>query len=461
MASCPRRSPGGGFSLSQGGCRRAKPTRAKRTRAKRAGTLGLWACLLTDAGLLACDNPRPTLIAVDPNHAYADTGQADGEVRLTLIGDGFLPATILDPGSGRRIAVSDGFSARIGAGEQWQDLTRLGWQSTSRITATLSNQAADRLPVGLLDVELTDPRGETAVLPRGFQELGRDPLVPEITFTSPAQDALFAPGMLVRGSFHAKTEPPGRLYDASWYYTEDDAPKSGAKCEVPRGASEIDCAFKFTITPSPGAGKPQIRLLEILANATEDTPNRGTRTYKLSFDLRPAPTIVSVTPASGGLAGGTEVIIKGTGFLPGTYATLDDQPLLPDGGIIVDQETLCGYTPPHPAGRATLKVATPLGPNSTFFEYVAPPIIDVIEPQTGDPAGGTPVTIYGSDFGPATRIFFGPTLQEAVPLVDLEIRNNTLIHGYAPPGNGTTTVWAADWASGFTRLPDGFTWSAP
>ena len=88
-----------------------------------------WALLPLLLGLpLACDNPEPSLFAVDPSQ-----GVSDGDLRLLLRGQGFIPATLLDPRSGRRIATSDGFSARLVATDRWVELSALSWLSTETL----------------------------------------------------------------------------------------------------------------------------------------------------------------------------------------------------------------------------------------------------------------------------------------------------------------------------------------
>ena len=96
---------------------------------------------------------------MQPPQAYSD-----GDTRLTLLGRDFVPATILDPLSGRRIATSDGFAARIGAAGQWTELSDLDWLSTGALAVSLPSAMAQRLPAAPLDVEITDPRGQVDVL---------------------------------------------------------------------------------------------------------------------------------------------------------------------------------------------------------------------------------------------------------------------------------------------------------
>jgi hypothetical protein len=184
----------------------------------------------------------------------------------------------------------------------------------------------------------------------------------------------------------------------------------------------------------------------------------------LSFTLKDKPAISSMNPETGGTAGGTDVVILGSGFLPGSTATLDDQPLLPDGGIRVSNTMISGYTPAaREAGTPRIVVHTPMGDASAIglFRYKASPVLLSIWPDHGPPSGGTGVTISGANFGTNMRVYLGATLDEAVALEALVVQGTTSIIGVTPAGSGTTTVWAVDDALGFAKLRDGFTWGTP
>jgi len=413
-----------------------------------------WACFSLCAGLLGgCSDlqPQPTVNAVEPDQAYSD-----GDVHLTLVGSGFVPATQLDPGSGRRIAVSDGFAVQVGAGATWAQLTNLQWQSTERIEGLLPSGSAQGLAHGPLDVQLTDPRGGTAWLPSGFRELGLDDSAPTIRFIAPAANAPFAAGMPLNGSFHAADAQPGTLAEMDWDYFENGSSIIRSTCTIPLDAAEADCSFAVTVSADLTEGTP----VWITATATDEANNSQTKI--LPFELLARPSVAWISPVSGGTAGGTDVVIKGSGFLAGSWATLDGARLFPDGGIVVDPNTLSGYVPAHQAGDAAVVVHTPIGATpSVMFTYLPPPTILAITPNTGDPTGGTPVIITGQNFTLQTQIYFGLTLDSAVPLQGPSFLSDTSISGFSPLGTGQTSVWAVDGALGWTQLPDGFSWSSP
>jgi hypothetical protein len=143
---------------------------------------------------------------------------------------------------------------------------------------------------------------------------------------------------------------------------------------------------------------------------------------------------------------------------------VDGALLFPDGGIVLDDQTqISGHVPAHEEGGANVVVRTPIGDaaGALSFQYLPPPLVEAIAPNVGAAAGGTGVAITGMNFGAGTRIYFGATLDRAVPLADQFLQSDSTIVGHAPMGTGQTTVWAVDEVLGFTQLPNAFSWRAP
>src|ERR1017187_3185971 len=366
-----------------------------------------WFCLTLCAGQFGgCENPRPTLTQVEPRQAYSDH-----DVGLTLVGDGFLPATTLDPATGSRVVVIDAFRVRMGKGTSWAELTNLTWQSTSQLTATLSSASAGSLPSGWLAVEITDPRGQQTTKDDGFDELGPDLTPPVVTFTSPPLSTPVGPGTSLRVNIHASASdaPLGIVTELHWTYSESNQPLTSGECST--GAAEVDCPFQIKVSPTLQGGEP----IEFVATALDDSNAQTLGSATLPFTVLAQPTVQSIWPISGGTMGGTDIVRTPIG---------DAQ------GIVV-------------------------------FSYLPAPLVETITPNTGAFAGGTAVVLTGKDFTANTQIYFGSTLGSAVPLSQLLLQSDNTIVGRTPAGRGQTTVWAWDEALGFTRLPNGFTWGTP
>ena len=414
-----------------------------------------WACLtLCASQVLGCDNPRPVLSRVEPAQE-----NSEDDVRLTLLGDGFIPAMTLDPQTGHRVAVVDGFEARIGHGGAWADLTNLGWLSTGAMTATLTIRAALSLPAQALDVELVDPRGQKATLENAFLELGPDLSPPKIVFTAPPLDTPVAAGTLLRGRFHASEAPLGELSALAWTYVEDGVTRTTGACPVGPGTMEADCDFQIRVGQNVQAGDG----IQIVAKASDDSHAKNAAEEILLFTILPQPTVSDIVPTSGGTGGGTDVVITGSGFLAGSQAVLDGVPLFPNGGIVVDDHTISGHVPAHAEGPAQITVRTPIGSAAgpAVFTFLPPPLVESISPNTGSGTKATAVVVTGQRFTATTRIYFGVSLDSALPLADAFLQSDTAIVGRAPTGNGQATVWAYDESLGFTRLLNGFTWRTP
>jgi hypothetical protein len=410
-------------------------------------------CLWLLAGLEAgCGNPHPSLTSVSPNRAYS--GQ---DVHMTLYGDNLIPATILDPNQGRRIATSDGFRIRIGTQKKgWWQLSDVAWLSPHSMTGWFSGAMAEDVTPGNLDVELVDPRGEKAVLPGGFVKLGADVAKPVVTFESPSQDTLFAPGLFLRGRFSADAAVPGKLTGLDWTYYENDRPVTGSdnSCEVLPGSLHASCAFQVRISSALGGGD----VVQIVARAYDDAEPANVAEQPLSFVLRALPTIAKLSPDKGG--SGTDIVIHGSGFVPGSQVTFGDKLMFPNGGIFVDANTLSGHAPDRDGvGKVQVVVRSALGISEPAeFEYLPVPQITMVIPPSG-PAG-TSVTVRGKYLSNA-RIYFGDQLASAVPFDKLIAQSDTAVVGTAPPGIGSATVWAVDPDLGYDDLPHGYTWSAP
>jgi hypothetical protein len=413
------------------------------------------------AGLAAgCENPHPSLASVSPGQAYS--GQ---DVRLTIMGDNFIPTTILDPDQGRRIATSDGFRIRIGDGTSWWQLDDVAWLATTQITASFAGSMAEGFAPGALDVELVDPRGERAVLTHGFVELGPDLIPPVVTFDSPTADTMLAPGMLLRGHFNAADVAPGRLSALDWTYYENDSPvaDSGGDCQIPSGVLGAGCGFQAQISGRLRGDD----VVKIVARAYDDADPANVGAASLSFVLHPQPALEGVTPPSGGTMGGTDVVIRGSGFIPGSTVTINGVPLFPDGGLYVDPSTISGHIPaarkPDEESMVPVLVHTAFGDSklAAGFHYLPSPQIQAITP-TSAPAGAK-ITISGSHFSDQTCVCFGTTLATATRVCqpDFLSRTDTMIALNAPAGHGKATVWAYDDNLGYTELPKAFTWSSP
>jgi matrixin/IPT/TIG domain-containing protein len=87
----------------------------------------------------------------------------------------------------------------------------------------------------------------------------------------------------------------------------------------------------------------------------------------------PDPALSSVTPNSGGRAGGTRITLSGSNFVPGTVAYVAGLPL--SNLTLVDSNTLQGTTPPNASGNLDILIVNPDGTSTVLtggFYSIAP-----------------------------------------------------------------------------------------
>jgi len=167
-------------------------------------------------------------------------------------------------------------------------------------------------------------------------------------------------------------------------------------------------------------------------DVTVMTPG-GTSAKSSADQFTYAPTVSNISPTTGPPGGGTLVTITGTG-LAGAMAV--DFGTTAGTIVTLSSTTITAYSPPG-TGYAYVTVMTPSGTSadnpSAIFTYVGAPSISGLSPATGSVAGGTLVTITGTNFLGATALNFGST-----PAFYFTVLNNTTITAASPTSFATT-----------------------
>ncbi len=150
------------------------------------------------------------------------------------------------------------------------------------------------------------------------------------------------------------------------------------------------------------------------------------------------PSVTSITPVSGSLAGGTVVAVVGTGLVVGSTTALFGTTA--GTSVSCSSTTSCSATSPsESAGTVDLTVTTPDGTSPTGtsdrFTFGPPPAIATVNPATGLEAGGTDVTITGSGFTNATGVTFGGTAA-----ISYTVADDSTIAATTPVGTGEVEV---------------------
>src|SRR5436853_2357613 len=132
-------------------------------------------------------------------------------------------------------------------------------------------------------------------------------------------------------------------------------------------------------------------------------------TFTVNAVQAAAPSVSSVSPASGPTNGGNIVTITGANFANGATVKFDTSSAL---GVSVNSSTSITCTAPaHAAGSVTVTVTNPDAQSGTGTYVYANPTLSItaVSPNTGTTAGGAAVTISGANFQTGASVNFGAT----------------------------------------------------
>jgi hypothetical protein len=169
----------------------------------------------------------------------------------------------------------------------------------------------------------------------------------------------------------------------------------------------------------------------------------------------PAPVVTGVSPASGPQAGGTSVTISGTSLANASSVTFGGTA----AAVTADSATSITATSPAGTGTVDVVVTTPGGTSTATsldqFTYVPGPAITSISPTTGPTAGGTTVTIDGSNLENANAVDFGSSAGT------VSADSTTSITVTSPAGSAGAVTVSVTTPSGTANAPQQFTYVVP
>ena len=191
----------------------------------------------------------------------------------------------------------------------------------------------------------------------------------------------------------------------------------------------VNSATSITaVTPANSAGTVDVRVTT--ANGTSATSAADQYTYIA------APTVSSISPTAGPSAGGTTVMIHGTGFSDTTSVTFGATAAT---SFTIDSASQITATTPAGTGTVDIVVTTAGGTSATSaadqFTYLAAPAVTGISPTSGPSIGGTTVTITGTNFTAATAVTFGATAASG-----FTVNSAISITATAPSGSGIVDI---------------------
>lgn len=192
----------------------------------------------------------------------------------------------------------------------------------------------------------------------------------------------------------------------------------------------------------------------VTGNYDVTVSNTDTQSGNLAgaFNFYSAPVISSISPVAGQLAGGTTVTIRGNHFTADTTLTIGGQACA--SYTVVSSNTLTCVTPANSAGAYPVYAANPVA-NTTYnsYTYQPAPTVTAVSPSAGPLAGGTTLTITGTDFLSGATVLVGASACTVTAVTGTSI---TCVTSPATAGNYGVTVTNFDSQSG--TLPTSFTY---
>jgi hypothetical protein len=173
--------------------------------------------------------------------------------------------------------------------------------------------------------------------------------------------------------------------------------------------------------------------------------------------LLPPPAISRLSASAGPLAGGTRLVIEGTGFVDGCVVKVDRVPVMTTSTSAT--EIAFAAPPRNVEGRVDIDVVNPDGQWTTLlqsFEYCMSPTLTGITPDHAPQTGGVRATLSGTSLRDGSEVRIGA----ARPGV--EYRGSTrieLVIGSHPAGTYDVELRGPDGQE--ARLPAAFHFQGP
>ncbi len=345
--------------------------------------------------------PAPTVSSVTPT-----SGPSAGGTTITVAGTGFQSGSTVSVGGAAATSVT------VASGSQ--------------LTAVTPGGAP-----GAAAVVVTNTDGQSGALAWGFTFVAPPPTLASVAPTSGPTAGGTAITLSGTGFLAGATVTVGGV-----------------------AATSVSVVSSTQIVCTTPAGSAGVAAVVVTNPDTQSATLSGGFTY-----VAPAPSLSSVSPASGPPAGGTFVTLSGTDFQSGATVLFGGSAAT--SVAFVSSASITCLTPAAPAGAVSVVLTNPDAQSSTLasgFTYlVPPPAITSLAPSSGPTAGGTTVTITGSDFQSGASVTIGGSAATSV-----SVSGSTQIVCTTPAGTaGAASVVVTNPDLQSATLTGGYTYVAP
>ncbi len=355
--------------------------------------------------------------------------------------------------------------------------------STSSATVTsLSPSSATQGTTVTLTVNGTNLSGATSV--NFSPSSGISASAPSSTATQVTASVVIGSSAATGSYSVTVTTPNGTSGSLSFTVNPSSAPaltsmspisgRQGTTVTLMLNGTNLTGATSVDFSPSSGIGTSissftdtQVNAsVTINANATPGsrsvsvtTPNGSTGALSFTVTSPSSPTITAVTPNSGPVSGGTQIVITGAGFQPGVPpGTIVLIGASPATNVVVMDSTLISARTPAGTGPGARNVCVynPDGGSvciSSAFTYNPPPTITNLTVTSGPTGGGTGLTVNGSGFLTGATVAFGGVAATVGTITASSIPVTTPAHVL-----GAVSVVVTNPDGQAVTLPNGFTY---
>ena len=288
-------------------------------------------------------------------------------------------------------------------------------QSSTAITVTSPPH-----PVGAVTVVVTTSDAQTATATNGY------------TYVAAPTIASLAPALGITAGGAVVTVTGTNLGNVTSLTVDGTAVTVGA-----------NSATGFTFT-TPAHVAAVVAVIATTAGGSATT----------SFTYADPPTLTTVAPAAGPLAGGNAVVLTGSNFTAtGTTVTFGAAA----AAVTFNSTTQVSVTAPSGTGTVNVTVATAGGSATKIaaYSYAQAPTLTQVAPVSGPIAGGTAMTLTGTNFTAGSVVMIGGLAATTIIVVDPQTITAT------SPAHAAGAVGVAVTAAGGTAtLASSFTYVA-